>query len=191
MHEEIALYLIQEAGADITATLHNGISILMISASRGMESVIRLLLDAGEDPFVDCELGCSAIDFAATAGHTELANLMKNYPRPARKAPTNTTESSDTTTAATGSLSHIKQLAAMNINIYEEPLKDNEIAGGIEFRKEIKYKCCSNPACGKTEKELGQPFAKCNRCRCVRYCGADCQREHWKVHKKSCRKPMC
>mmetsp|Transcript_18567 Transcript_18567/g.30940 ORF Transcript_18567/g.30940 Transcript_18567/m.30940 type:complete len:349 (+) Transcript_18567:108-1154(+) len=194
LHEDIALYLIQEGGADVTATLHNGVSILMIAASRGMKSVIQLLLDAGEDPFEECDMGCSAIDFAATAGHKALADMMKAHPRPKRTTttlpPTSATSSVTSSDQATGKM--VKELAAMNVNVYSgEPLRDDEIASGHEFQKEKKYKCCSNPSCGKTEKEVGKSFAKCNRCRCVRYCGADCQKEHWKIHKKMCRKPMC
>lgn len=203
LHEDIAVYLIQEGNADVSMTLHNGISILMIAASRGMESVVRLLLAAGEDPFEECTLGCSAIDFAATAGHTTLADFMKNsyvHTRaPVVKSTTEDGQESSTTPphsvsddAGSSIGSSIKSLAALNINIYAgKDLQDSEIASGQDFKKEKKYKCCSNPSCGKTEKELGKSFAKCNRCRCVRYCGADCQKGHWVVHKKSCRKPMC
>ena len=28
---------------------------------------------------------------------------------------------------------------------------------------------------------------KCGRCRAVRYCNAECQREHWKAHKQACK----
>lgn len=41
---------------------------------------------------------------------------------------------------------------------------------------------CGN--CGKTEE-----LRRCNRCRCVSYCSAECQREAWRRHKKMCREP--
>lgn len=35
--------------------------------------------------------------------------------------------------------------------------------------------------CGKDGAEK-----KCSQCQAVAYCGRDCQREHWKAHKKQC-----
>ena len=40
---------------------------------------------------------------------------------------------------------------------------------------------CGNPAC-----DAGADHA-CSRCKQVGYCGAACQKAHWKVHKKACR----
>ncbi len=28
---------------------------------------------------------------------------------------------------------------------------------------------------------------KCSQCSAVRYCGTECQKAHWKAHKKACR----
>lgn len=36
--------------------------------------------------------------------------------------------------------------------------------------------------CGREDAKL----SKCSRCECVRYCGAACQRAHWKAHKTVC-----
>lgn len=41
---------------------------------------------------------------------------------------------------------------------------------------------CSN--CGTKEKKL----MRCERCRTARYCSKECQKKHWKVHKKRCKK---
>ncbi|CAN0435888.1 unnamed protein product [Ectocarpus sp. 13 AM-2016] len=38
---------------------------------------------------------------------------------------------------------------------------------------------CSN--CGKDGS-----LRPCSRCRHVRYCSRDCQRQHWKDHKRDC-----
>jgi hypothetical protein len=35
---------------------------------------------------------------------------------------------------------------------------------------------------------VGSAFS-CGRCHGVRYCGAACQRSHWRVHKTSCASP--
>ena len=44
---------------------------------------------------------------------------------------------------------------------------------------------CFNPSCGKSGPELA--LRKCSRCSAVRYCSRECQTEHWKEHKASCR----
>jgi hypothetical protein len=33
----------------------------------------------------------------------------------------------------------------------------------------------------------GGALKKCGQCRSVRYCGGDCQRKHWPVHKAHCK----
>lgn len=39
---------------------------------------------------------------------------------------------------------------------------------------------CSNPDCGN------RGVKHCSKCRRARYCGKECQKSHWKQHKKSC-----
>mmetsp|Transcript_71682 Transcript_71682/g.164280 ORF Transcript_71682/g.164280 Transcript_71682/m.164280 type:complete len:124 (+) Transcript_71682:167-538(+) len=46
--------------------------------------------------------------------------------------------------------------------------------------------CCSH--CGKTGD--GDALMRCGRCKQDSYCGAECQRARWKVHKKSCSVPQ-
>ena len=43
---------------------------------------------------------------------------------------------------------------------------------------------CHNTECNKPEMEI--PHRRCNRCKYVRYCSAECQRRHWSAHKKIC-----
>eukprot|EP01127_Copromyxa_protea_P006308 TRINITY_DN16111_c0_g1_i1.p2 TRINITY_DN16111_c0_g1~~TRINITY_DN16111_c0_g1_i1.p2 ORF type:complete len:149 (-),score=39.92 TRINITY_DN16111_c0_g1_i1:78-524(-) len=43
-------------------------------------------------------------------------------------------------------------------------------------------------ACGKCAK-TGIPLHTCGRCRKVSYCGKECQRGDWPIHKYSCREP--
>ncbi len=48
---------------------------------------------------------------------------------------------------------------------------------------------CGNPRCGNfgCEGEWALPLKHCGRCRVVRYCGADCQRAHWREgHRAEC-----
>lgn len=41
--------------------------------------------------------------------------------------------------------------------------------------------------CGRPEMP-NRPLMQCSACREVRYCNASCQKTHWKVHKKACKK---
>ncbi|KAG4083124.1 hypothetical protein H8356DRAFT_261260 [Neocallimastix lanati (nom. inval.)] len=47
---------------------------------------------------------------------------------------------------------------------------------------------CSNPSCQKKWVQ-GQPMFKfCSQCGQAKYCSKECQRAHWKQHKRSCKK---
>ena len=48
----------------------------------------------------------------------------------------------------------------------------------LEARSDV-LKCAQ---CG----QFNTTLSKCSRCEVERYCGAECQRAHWKVHKKVC-----
>lgn len=43
---------------------------------------------------------------------------------------------------------------------------------------------CSNPGC-----KITTDLKKCSCCLSVTYCGQQCQRQHWKKHKPSCKPP--
>jgi hypothetical protein len=45
---------------------------------------------------------------------------------------------------------------------------------------------CARPGCGKPEEARGD-FKSCSACKSASYCGAECQRAHWKgAHKAEC-----
>ncbi len=53
-----------------------------------------------------------------------------------------------------------------------------------------RLRVCGNPRCGNfgCEGEWALPLKQCGGCRAVRYCGADCQRAHWREgHKAECK----
>lgn len=54
------------------------------------------------------------------------------------------------------------------------------------FRSGQHYSCKS---CGKMSARDAGALKKCARCRAVWYCNAECQKSHWKVHKKVCSPP--
>ncbi len=53
-----------------------------------------------------------------------------------------------------------------------------------------RLRVCGNPRCSNfgCEGEWALPLKQCGGCRAVRYCGADCQRAHWREgHKAECK----
>ena len=40
--------------------------------------------------------------------------------------------------------------------------------------------------CRKNEDPNGAAFKKCSRCKTARYCSAECQKGHWRTHKRTC-----
>ena len=48
---------------------------------------------------------------------------------------------------------------------------------------------CSLPRCQKNDHgELKDKFKRCKRCKVAKYCSKEHQVEHWKVHKRECKK---
>ena len=70
------------------------------------------------------------------------------------------------------------ETSMIRINI----LRNHFNSAGMQ-NQSISYntKSCNN--CGKMEN-----LKLCSRCRSVFYCSVDCQRSHWKQHKKTCNK---
>ena len=63
-------------------------------------------------------------------------------------------------------------------------------AAGKDFHeqenKQPKVTLATCAACGSTEPALCT-FARCAGCKKVSYCGPECQKTHWKAHKKACK----
>ena len=51
---------------------------------------------------------------------------------------------------------------------------------GTQLGREVAHRTCA--ACGK----LALQMLKCSRCTAVFYCGAACQKRHWREHKAAC-----
>ena len=62
-------------------------------------------------------------------------------------------------------------------------LASNLTPVGVKRVKDVR--ACAN--CAAVEPEAGT-FPKCDSCKCTWYCGAECQRVHWKAtHKRECK----
>jgi len=53
---------------------------------------------------------------------------------------------------------------------------------------EVKYSTCSLPRCQKNDFKLTNKFQICTRCKVAKYCSREHQAEHWKAHKRECKK---
>jgi len=59
------------------------------------------------------------------------------------------------------------------------------MAGNNNNKRDV---VCSNPTCQKKWVQ-GQPmFKSCSQCGQAKYCSKECQRSHWKQHKRACKK---
>ena len=64
--------------------------------------------------------------------------------------------------------------------VLDAAIRANEaVAGSPAALRLVEYTC---GGCG-----AGQPPLKCGGCAVVRYCGEQCQKAHWSVHKARCR----
>tara|TARA_R110002126_G_scaffold197975_3_gene345672 strand:- start:225 stop:851 length:627 start_codon:yes stop_codon:yes gene_type:complete len=62
----------------------------------------------------------------------------------------------------------------------------NEKAYCLTFTwEELPYKMCANTDC----EVYSNRMKKCSVCESTRYCSTECQKKHWKEHKKVCEKP--
>ena len=71
----------------------------------------------------------------------------------------------------TSIVAHTKQHASQCVEWWKQELGDDEV--------KLPDKCCRN--CGK----IGEKMKRCGRCK-VKYCDAQCQRQHWPQHKRNC-----
>mgnify|MGYP000104590341 CR=1 FL=1 len=55
-----------------------------------------------------------------------------------------------------------------------------------EGKARVTLQTCEN--CSTTEESLTKQYKVCERCEIVYYCSRQCQKEHWKTHKKVCKK---
>ncbi|WP_299154226.1 ankyrin repeat domain-containing protein [uncultured Tateyamaria sp.] len=67
-----------EAGADVNAIGNLGYAPLHVSAFRDDAEMIQLLLDAGADPRVRCEIGKTPLDAAVDLGCLDAAKVLKS-----------------------------------------------------------------------------------------------------------------
>ena len=79
---------------------------------------------------------------------------------------------------------YLKRLSDTDIkSMIMAPVKMGQQGIDSKEKQRVALNTCGN--CGIEEKALRQ-FPGCSGCKKVHYCGKDCQKAHWKVHKKEC-----
>jgi len=90
-----------------------------------------------------------------------------------------------------------KQMSQMLFKGVSDEMRQEEGRQGAPALYDAKLRMCA--ACGagavKNATTLANAAAKaklvvCARCKSVYYCGRDCQKAHWKVHKRGCVEPL-
>ena len=61
---------------------------------------------------------------------------------------------------------------------------DETLNEHVKQEAQLETTRCS--VCLRTAVEVGKPIRKCQRCKCVYFCGKECQKANWKAHKKVC-----
>lgn len=77
-------------------------------------------------------------------------------------------------------------LAAAKVAVVKVRAVRNNEYETLQKLKEIRYGLKLGAACAGCG-VVGTKHKKCARCETTYYCGTDCQRSHWKVHKKTCK----
>ncbi|KIK57168.1 hypothetical protein GYMLUDRAFT_263235 [Collybiopsis luxurians FD-317 M1] len=69
------------------------------------------------------------------------------------------------------------------------PLRRVDPFLGVCFAEKIPPRDCAYPACPKKSSGYdGRTLKICAKCKQVRYCSKECQKQHWSEHKQNCRK---
>ena len=68
------------------------------------------------------------------------------------------------------------------VSVRGPPLPDLHARRCYQQAGQLEITCLK---CGK-EEEPGAKFKKCGKCEDVCYCSRECQKAHWKEHKKEC-----
>ena len=139
----------------------------MLAAQEGQLKVVKLLVRClGASVNQLDKRGGSALHFASVHKHTEVVKYLARHGADLNQVVSTTGESPSS-------------LALLSDDILPPP--DPELAAYLEAKAR-----CANPGCERG----GLGLKKCSRCQKARYCGAECQKIHWKAgHKKECVRP--
>ena len=69
------------------------------------------------------------------------------------------------------------------------PLPDETIQELRDMRAEGKHADHVCGKCGAGEGKDGAALLSCGKCKKRKYCGKECQKKHWALHKKVCKVP--
>ena len=157
---------------------------MLIAAENGHKDIVQLLVTAKADlSKTDLGRGGTALHWAASNGHKQVVSWLLEKDR------TNATvRALDGGTALQwaafkGHRGCCKVLM-QHTGLDEEEMADLTRLIPTDMKARLKLRQCT--ACERSQ-DLGEKkFKKCARCQQVRYCSTDCQRAHWREHKRDC-----
>ena len=165
-HVDVVRLLVEKLGAKVNQADQKGTTALMLAAVKGNLDVVKLLIRRlGANVNQLTKVGWSALHLASISKRTEVVKYL------ARHGADVTQPNSRGYSPA--SLALVPQAST------DMPPPNPELAAYLESKAS-----CANPDCPRGG------LKKCSRCQRVRYCGAACQKAHWKAgHKRECVPP--
>lgn len=152
------------SGVDINKAHGDGYTALHVIAACGNEEAANILIDNGADVHIIAKNRLTALDLAAENGSIAvIARLLEEGAKNEDRR-------------ATFESAWRRSLGGVN------PEKYRQVARLLAIR------ACSNEKCETMA--FGDEYKACSGCKGevkAYYCGAECQRKHWKLHKRECK----
>jgi ankyrin repeat protein len=79
-HHNVVSAILCNSAAEVNGWDTNKCTSLMVSSGAGHFKVVELLLEHRADRHIKSDTGKTALDYAREAGHTEIIDLLLNYP---------------------------------------------------------------------------------------------------------------
>eukprot|EP00026_Physarum_polycephalum_P003297 Phypoly_transcript_03307.p1 GENE.Phypoly_transcript_03307~~Phypoly_transcript_03307.p1 ORF type:complete len:548 (-),score=82.99 Phypoly_transcript_03307:692-2335(-) len=146
-------------GADINSKTRDGETALILATHFNNEKAVAYALTHKCSINEQDSFSHTALHYAATTGYTNILNLLL-------QAGANTDIKND------------KGFSAYDLAKINKRHECRKILLGI-VGEQVSF-------CAKCDNQ-GTNMMVCSRCRCVKYCGKECQKADWKEHKKECK----
>eukprot|EP00033_Pygsuia_biforma_P002636 GCRY01002916.1.p1 GENE.GCRY01002916.1~~GCRY01002916.1.p1 ORF type:complete len:245 (-),score=82.11 GCRY01002916.1:225-959(-) len=198
-HVDCAAFLV-EKGASLLSRDRYGATALHLAAGHGHNNAVKFLLEKNVAVDIQDQRGGTPLMFASLNNHLMIIALLlkKAKEQPGGLEAINT-QNDDRQTAlhfavTNGNANAVKTLLQFECNIglkdcdgqtaLDVAMDNNDLLSAKLIREYAATRACA--ACGKRKPE--KELLVCSRCKAAHYCDANCQRQHWKTHKTTCKK---